>query len=680
MNAACKRVASWFLTLAALSTVWTASAATVTWTGAGNGYGWADGANWQGGVPPVNNDYSDTALFGFAATPRAVTVQKAGTAAREIKALQFNTGGWNITNVGTNGAHFYRFKVVGCYAPSGSLNTITANSSVSAGGWQNWTLNAGNTLRYAGTLQLGGGGINLKGAGTLVFAKAITVWSTSTYGVNLYDTTTMKSEVSNPFSNTGGYVRFYSAASQLQLKSTVAQAEALIAAGKIVDMTGTGMLLVTDIGGGYVRVVVSDGTVPAPAQPPLAGTWTATFEDNFDGTALDGNKWKVGGYYANIGGIAGTCSKQFEVGSGVLSVKAEKRNVSFGGNAFTWAAGEVTTSKRFRQAYGYMEARMATEHVKGLWPAFWLMPDRGNYGTESNNRMSYLRFNLNGLANVTNAQLRLRVTAVESSKVHNVNVHPVGDSWSETTLTWNNRPRENPAWLVHDYRKTAPLANSELVYDLTAYVQQQFAGDKLASIVVMDSFNKDALITLGSREHATATSRPRLVVNGTTLYPEADTYVRAGSSYANVNYGTATALYSRESWGDVQSTYGDGMEVDISEILGIWATNRCSSAIHWDGYGADHKSAGWTTYVPGGGSTADFHVYGLYWAPGLLEFYIDGAMVASYANSRVMSCTAYILLSLQMGGWDGNGTNIDPALYPAYMDVDYVKVWSGTKN
>jgi beta-glucanase (GH16 family) len=608
-----------------------------------------------------------------------VTVQNAGTSSRQVFALRFNTSGWNLTNVGTNGAHFYRFKHVYSYAPSGALNTITANAELSAGGWRDWIIGTNNTVRYAGTLQLGGAGINLKSGGTLTFAKAITVWSTSTWGVNLYDTTTMKSEVSNPFSNTGGYVRFYSAASQLQLKATVAQAEALIANGKILDMTGAGMLFVTDIGGGYVRVVVSDGTIPAPAQPPLAGTWTTTFEDNFDGTALDGSKWKLGTYYAYIAGMAGTSSKQVEVGSGVLAIKAENRSVSFGGNAFSWASAEVSTSKRFRQAYGYMETRMACGDVKGLWPCFWLMPDRGNYGWVEGNRMGYLRFNLASLSNVTNAQLRLRVTSAEANRAHNINLHPVGDTWVESTLTWNNRPRENPVWAVHDYRATAPAVGSELVYDVTDYIKKEFAGDKLASLVLADSFNKESLLEVGSREQASAANRPRLIVNGTTLYSVADATVRAGT-YGNTNYGTNTTVGSKEMWGDVQSTYGDGMEVDVAEMLGIWVSNRCSSAIHWDGYDADHKSAGWTTYVPGGETTADFHVYGLYWAPGLLEFYIDGARVATYSNTRVMSCPAYLILSLQMGGWDGNGTNVDPALYPAYVDVDYVKVWSGTKN
>jgi hypothetical protein len=54
----------------------------------------------------------------------------------------------------------------------------------------------------------------------------------------------------------------------------------------------------------------------------------------------------------------------------------------------------------------------------------------------------------------------------------------------------------------------------------------------------------------------------------------------------------------------------------------------------------------------------------------------------SFDSDRACTAPSYIFLSLQMGGW---GINVDPSYYndydyPADMDVDYVKVWSGTKQ
>ena len=54
--------------------------------------------------------------------------------------------------------------------------------------------------------------------------------------------------------------------------------------------------------------------------------------------------------------------------------------------------------------------------------------------------------------------------------------------------------------------------------------------------------------------------------------------------------------------------------------------------------------------------------------------YIDGVQTWSYTNSRIGSVTSYILLSLQLGGWDGNQV-LDDNVLPTGMYVDYVRVW-----
>ncbi len=118
------------------------------------------------------------------------------------------------------------------------------------------------------------------------------------------------------------------------------------------------------------------------------------------------------------------------------------------------------------------------------------------------------------------------------------------------------------------------------------------------------------------------------------------------------------------------------MEIDIMESLGIWGDDYTQHALHWDGYGTSHQSADSGNF-PISPTSDGYHVYGLYWEPGLLEFYIDGVKTWEYANSRVCSVHSYIILSHQLGGWAGNGTVSDSEL-PATMTIDYVKAWSGT--
>jgi hypothetical protein len=68
----------------------------------------------------------------------------------------------------------------------------------------------------------------------------------------------------------------------------------------------------------------------------------------------------------------------------------------------------------------------------------------------------------------------------------------------------------------------------------------------------------------------------------------------------------------------------------------------------------------------------------VYWEEGLLEFYIDGVKTATHEDSRVMDVPAYLLLSLQVGGWDGN----DPssAINGNSVEIDWVRGWSGAKT
>lgn len=47
-----------------------------------------------------------------------------------------------------------------------------------------------------------------------------------------------------------------------------------------------------------------------------------------------------------------------------------------------YASGLITTKGTFRQQYGYFEARMRWTGGRGIWPAFWLLPDDDSWPPE----------------------------------------------------------------------------------------------------------------------------------------------------------------------------------------------------------------------------------------------------------------------------------------------------------
>lgn len=97
--------------------------------------------------------------------------------------------------------------------------------------------------------------------------------------------------------------------------------------------------------------------------------YTLTFEDEFDGDALNRSVWhthnsngvRKGGYWSD---------KQCAVKDGNLVITTEyKKDGEFGAG---WYTEGLSTSGTFEQTYGYYECRCILPKGQGLWSAFWL--------------------------------------------------------------------------------------------------------------------------------------------------------------------------------------------------------------------------------------------------------------------------------------------------------------------
>jgi beta-glucanase (GH16 family) len=141
-----------------------------------------------------------------------------------------------------------------------------------------------------------------------------------------------------------------------------------------------------------------------------------------------------------------------------------------------------------------------------------------------------------------------------------------------------------------------------------------------------------------------------------------------------------------------------GNEIDIFEIMGSWTDPKTGTGKSHSGYfwGYNGKSA-WGNYAlanNGAGpehylvpnQNTEFHTYGLAWGPGQLDYYIDGNKVLSREDppsmTKIGSAPHYMILNvaLKYDDWTPNKipiSEIDADL-PRTMEIDYVKVWSGT--
>jgi beta-glucanase (GH16 family) len=121
-----------------------------------------------------------------------------------------------------------------------------------------------------------------------------------------------------------------------------------------------------------------------------------------------------------------------------------------------------------------------------------------------------------------------------------------------------------------------------------------------------------------------------------------------------------------------RSTDVDGMEFDIMEHVTRFGPFRYNTAVHWDGYGKDHKSVG-TSRNYAQADKDGYIVAGLLWEPGRLTWYCNGKAIGTWADPRVASVPASLKFTVQMGGWAGN--EVDDSALPDAFKVDWVRVW-----
>ncbi len=121
----------------------------------------------------------------------------------------------------------------------------------------------------------------------------------------------------------------------------------------------------------------------------------------------------------------------------------------------------------------------------------------------------------------------------------------------------------------------------------------------------------------------------------------------------------------------------DGTEIDIMESA--YFGKGINHALHWDGYGKNHKSVGSQTQnadVYDGG----FHTFSLLWTEDEYIFYIDGK--ESWRTRAVQAggtCQnpLYMKFTAETGSW--TASKLDTSKFPTSVYVDYVKVYEKKK-
>jgi hypothetical protein len=140
-----------------------------------------------------------------------------------------------------------------------------------------------------------------------------------------------------------------------------------------------------------------------------------------------------------------------------------------------------------------------------------------------------------------------------------------------------------------------------------------------------------------------------------------------------------------------------GTEIDILETIAN-GTSGFNSALHWNGYGNEHKSVGrYNDGSPPGGSgpftainiyDGNFHTHAVEWTPGSYKFYVDGILFwevpEGYADwwdgeNRTVNISqnpAYIMFTVEAASWQNSPAGWPSGWTQDKMEVQWVKVWN----
>ena len=112
---------------------------------------------------------------------------------------------------------------------------------------------------------------------------------------------------------------------------------------------------------------------------PAVPGWFLTWHDEFDGTTVDLSKWTPDDRNLHKNNeLQHYRPDDVIVKDGILTLRSQARE--FQGQPYT--SGLVDSRGKFYQAYGRFEARVKVPKGKGLWPAFWLLPEDASWPPE----------------------------------------------------------------------------------------------------------------------------------------------------------------------------------------------------------------------------------------------------------------------------------------------------------
>ncbi|MEV7413718.1 glycoside hydrolase family 16 protein [Streptomyces sp. NPDC089919] len=118
----------------------------------------------------------------------------------------------------------------------------------------------------------------------------------------------------------------------------------------------------------------------------------------------------------------------------------------------------------------------------------------------------------------------------------------------------------------------------------------------------------------------------------------------------------------------------DGCEIDVLESFS--KGDEYGVTLHWDGYGAAHRSSNAVAAAPGLHSGGWYHAFSVTWTPTQLVFGYDGRTVRTVTDPALVSqVREFPIASHEVIAYAQGDVRLAPLDWHSTMYVDYVRIW-----
>ncbi|WP_052763972.1 family 16 glycosylhydrolase [Microvirga massiliensis] len=192
--------------------------------------------------------------------------------------------------------------------------------------------------------------------------------------------------------------------------------------------------------------------------------YVLTFSEEFTGNYLDTSRWGMK-YWWGGRSLSTNGEKQYfadrstpvvkkypnldpfkivadpsEPGDGILTITANPSPDTGLTDGLPYVSGMINTYGTFSQTYGYFEIRAQVPSGQGLWPAFWLLPQSGNWPPEidvlellgKDPTTYYVGAHWSG----TNGAHEFETTGIQTGIDLSQDFHTYGALWTPETITF----------------------------------------------------------------------------------------------------------------------------------------------------------------------------------------------------------------------------------------------------